>query len=104
MELYERHAHLYTNETLRGLISIQNLQNNKQYLIPSENLASDITSIRFKLDLGTYEQEELQEDYEAIGLELFSIDVALIAKEDNDLELLKQEYIEQLKKNGIILY
>ncbi|ADY13278.1 hypothetical protein [Sphaerochaeta globosa] len=95
MLLNERYSHLFTNQKVRGLIRIKNMQNNKILLVPSEDIASDIQRIRFALDLGTYEHAVLQKEYETIGLELFSIDAYIHATAEEDLAALLSEHIKQ---------
>ncbi len=104
MLVNERYAHLFTNEKLRGLIKIKNLQNGRVLLVPSEDLNGDIQRIRFSLDLGLYEHAELQHDYETIGLELFSIDVYCNASNDEDLQTLLAEQTRRLAARSILLY
>lgn len=100
----ERYSHLFTNQKVRGLIRIKNLQNNKVLLVPSEDIASDIKRIRFALDLGTYEHAVLQKEYETIGLELFSIDACCQATAEEDLEALLSDYVQQYNAQSKPMY
>ncbi|NCB26868.1 MAG: hypothetical protein EOM62_15570 [Bacteroidia bacterium] len=70
----------------------------------SEDLASDIQRIRFSLDLGTYEHDVLQQEYETIGLELFSIDAYYQATVDENLLRLLEQHKQMLQSQGISLY
>ncbi len=74
MHLYERHAHHYKTKSTRGLLKIQNLQSDRILLVPSEQFVHDIQTIRFQLDLGTFDNLVLQKEYETVGLELFVIE------------------------------
>jgi len=104
MLVNERYSHLFTNQKVRGLIRIKNLQNNRSLLVGSEDIATDIQRIRFSLDLGTYENEALQQEYESIGLELFSIDAYIQASEDENLQALLAEHTQQLLAQSILMY
>lgn len=104
MLVNERYSHLFTNQKVRGLIRIKNLQNNRSLLVGSEDIATDIQRIRFSLDLGTYENDALQQEYESIGLELFSIDAYLQASEDENLQALLAEHTQQLLAQSILMY
>ena len=104
MLVNERYSHLFTNQKVRGLIRIKNLQNNRSLLVGSEDIATDIQRIRFSLDLGTYENEALQQEYESIGLELFGIDAYIQASEDENLQALLAEHTQQLLAQSILMY
>jgi hypothetical protein len=104
MLVNERYSHLFTNQKVRGLIRIKNLQNNRILLVGSEDIAADIQRIRFSLDLGTYENDVLQQEYETIGLELFSIDAYLQASEDEDLQTLLAEHTKHLLAQSLLMY
>ncbi len=104
MDMHIRHSHLYTNEKKRGIICIENLQDGKAHLISSEDLAKDIQSIRFRLDLGTFTHEGLQEAYERIGLEVFTIKVLVTAEDNENLKTLLNEHEKLLKSQGSSLY
>nr|WP_319474931.1 hypothetical protein [uncultured Sphaerochaeta sp.] len=104
MDMHTRHAHLYTNEAKRGILCIENLHNGMVHLITSEHLAEDIRSIRFRLDLGTFEHTALQEAYEHIGLEVFTIRVLVTADEDDDLDGLLAAQETLLVTQGKLLY
>ena len=104
MLVNERYSHLFTNQKVRGLIRIKNLQNNRSLLVGSEDIATDIQRIRFSLDLGTYENDALQQEYESIGLELFSIDAYIQASEDENLQALLAEHTQQMIAQSILMY
>ncbi|WP_298506553.1 hypothetical protein [uncultured Sphaerochaeta sp.] len=104
MLVNERYSHLFTNQKVRGLIRIKNLQNNRSLLVGSEDIATDIQRIRFSLDLGTYENDALQQEYESIGLELFSIDAYIQASEDENLQALLAEHTQRLLAQSILMY
>ncbi|MBG0766264.1 MAG: hypothetical protein H0S77_01510 [Spirochaetaceae bacterium] len=104
MNMHTRHAHLFTNETQRGILCIENLQDGTMHLMTSENLAKDIQSTRFLLDLGTFEHKDLQDAYERIGLEAFSIKVLVTAKDEENLATLLAVQEKRLMAQGKSLY
>ncbi|NLK06658.1 MAG: hypothetical protein GX315_09875 [Spirochaetales bacterium] len=104
MELHERHPHLYASSAQRGLLSIRNLQNSCVHLVAGEDLTSLIKATRFSLDMGHYPHAGLQQAYETVGLELFSIEVYRTANEDEDLESLLKTCKEELEREGVSLY
>ncbi|WP_319755742.1 hypothetical protein [uncultured Sphaerochaeta sp.] len=104
MNMLTRHAHLYTKDSKRGIICIENLHDGMVHLQISENMVKDIQSIRFRLDLGTFEHAILQDAYEHIGLEVFSIKVLVTADEDEDLDELLAEQETLLLSQGKLLY
>lgn len=104
MELHTRHAHLYTNDHIRGIISIENMQDGTVHLVASEDVAKDIAAIRFRLDLGIYTHAPLQEAYEQEGLEIFSMDVLRIAEEGENLAGLLLEQKKTLVELGKHFY
>lgn len=56
-----------------GIIEIRNLLSDKCLYLSSDDTFGDCAKIRFQLDLGSYQVEELQDDYSETGLELFEI-------------------------------
>lgn len=104
MELHTRHPHLYASKAQRGLLCIRNLQTNRMHLAKGEDLASLIKTTRFTLDMGTYPHPVLQAEYEALGLELFSIEVYQRADDHEDLDSLLEASLERLKQEGASLY
>jgi hypothetical protein len=104
MNMLARHAHLYTNGSKRGILCIENLYNGMAHLLISENMAKDIQAIRFRLDLGTFEHTALQDAYESIGLEVFSIRVLATAEENENLSDLLAAQESLLVSQGKLLY
>ena len=104
MNMLTRHAHLYTNDSKRGIICIENLHDGMVHLLISENMVKDIQAIRFRLDLGTFEHTALQDAYERIGLEVFSIRVLVTADKDENLDELLAAQEALLLSQGILLY
>jgi hypothetical protein len=74
------------------------------HLLISENMAKDIQAIRFRLDLGTFEHTALQDAYEHIGLEVFSIRVLATAEENENLSDLLAAQESLLVSQGKLLY
>lgn len=95
---------LYSGQKSRGLICIRNLQSSKTYLVSSEDIGRDIKDIRFSLDLGTFDHAPLQEEYDAIGLELFAIEPYRTANTDEDLAELLQTCRQALHQEGMPSY
>ncbi len=96
--------HLFSNFAQRGLIMIRNLHTARTHLVVSEDIARDIPKIRFQLDLGNYPNQELQEEYDQTGLELYSIDAFLFSDDTEDLSVLLVKKEQELIKQGILLY
>ena len=96
--------YLFTNNTLRGIIKISNLQTDRTLLLISENLTKDIQKIRFDLDLGVFPDKTLQDEYEAVGLELYTIEPLLFAENSEDLSELLKLSKEKLLVKGISFY
>lgn len=104
MELHQRHPHLYASCAQRGLLCIRNLQTNCVLLVMGEDLSSLIKTTRFSLDMGLYPHPGLQQEYETLGLEQFSIEVYQTANEYEDLESLLETCKGQLEREGVRLY
>ena len=88
----------------KGILRIYNIQTDESLLLKSNDLAKDIQSIRFKLDLGMYEQKSLQDEYESIGLELFCIEPFKMQEKDEDMDALLAESIKELSDKRITFY
>lgn len=73
-------------------------------LVPSEDLVVDIQRIRFSLDLGTYDNTVLQQEYETIGLELFAIDAYYRATSEENLAELLGEHKNRLQAQSVRFY
>lgn len=104
METFSRHARLYTHKMQRGLIIVQNLQSNRSLLVCSEDIAHDITTIRFQLDLGIYAHPSLQQEYEQLGLELYRIEPYRLLDDFQDLESIQRAELQALKEQERPLY
>ncbi len=89
---------------IRGIIAIRNLRNGKTLLEKTEDAVKAFKDERFKLDLGMHPSKELQEEYTATGLELFSIDLEKECGKDEDLDAALSECRERYMKEGIALY
>lgn len=89
---------------MRGIVRIFNLHTEKTLLLKSENLTEDIQNIRFTLDLGTFPNKELQEEYEKKGLEIYTIDPLLIAEPRENLDKLLLQGMSKLEELGISFY
>ncbi len=59
-----------------GKFTLTNLKTDKIRTYEAEDVQKAIIDMRFKLDLGLYEDAELQNEYEKTGLEVFRFDVA----------------------------
>lgn len=96
--------HLFSSHSMRGIVRIFNLHTEKTLLLKSENLTEDIQNIRFTLDLGTFPNKELQEEYEKKGLEIYTIDPLLIAEPRENLDKLLLQGMSKLEELGISFY
>lgn len=86
-----------------GIIKITNLRTDKIYLLASSDIENDIISIRFNLDLSRFKCKELQDDYEKIGLELFTIEKER-ESQCNDLDSLLSDVKEEYKAKNFSFY
>ena len=55
--------------------TLTNLKTGKVYNYEAENAKDEIIKMRFKLDMGTFEDCVLQEEYTQTGLEVFRFDI-----------------------------
>ena len=78
-----------------GIIKIENMLSGRIFLVKSTDVVKDYSKIRFSLDLGTFENSSLEEDYTKTGLELF--DIALDAEADDEKSL--DALLEERKKH-----
>ncbi len=58
-----------------GKFTLTNLKTDKVRTYEAEDVKKAIIDMRFKLDLGTFEDAELQSEYEKTGLEVYRFDV-----------------------------
>lgn len=86
-----------------GIIKITNLKTDKIYLLASSDIENDIISIRFDLDLSRFKCKELQDDYENIGLELFTIEKEREAQGD-ELDSFLSDVKEEYKSKNYSFY
>lgn len=95
----------YLNEgPTKGILRIYNLQSDKSLFVKSENIIEDSKNIRFQLDLGLYQNSELQNEYTQIGLELFSIEPVAFLNEEESLDELLKKVVVEFKSKNIELY
>ncbi|MDY4609306.1 MAG: GIY-YIG nuclease family protein [Sphaerochaetaceae bacterium] len=97
-----------------GILQIRNLQNDRCYLVAAPDLKAAANSHRFRLDLGMHECKELQKEYAATGLELFTLDTLDILPYDEadpsktdystELDALLALWEEKLTRQGVSLY
>ncbi|HIV98340.1 MAG TPA: hypothetical protein IAB12_00990 [Candidatus Ornithospirochaeta avicola] len=93
-----------TEEKLRGIVKIENMMSGKVCLISSEDIVKSYSSLRFSLDMGTFSNKMLQDDYDKTGLELFNIEKDVIASKDEDLSLLLEKRKGYYRENSKELY
>ena len=91
-------------EAVRGIIAVKNLKNNRIYLEKTEDAIASFKKERFNLDLSMHPARELQEDYTALGLELFTIELEREANQNEDLDSLLQECKDYYIAKGCKLY
>ncbi len=84
-------SEFYSKDKVAGIIKIENMLTSEILLIKSTDAVSDYKKIRFSLDLGTYWNKELQDDYEKTGLELFDISLDVRAEDPAILDSLLEE-------------
>lgn len=99
-------APFLNTEATKGIIRIYNMQTDKSLLIRSNNIIKDIKNIRFQLDLGLYNNVELQKDYAEIGLEVFALDPYKIINKDSKetLDELFEISKAELENNKVSFY
>jgi hypothetical protein len=95
---------LLSSKAVKGVIRIYNIQSDKSLLIESNDLAGDIQKFRFQLDMETFPNRELQQEYESIGLESFNLEPWAIAGEGETLSLLLSQALGELQAEGIAIY
>ncbi len=89
-----------------GIFAIRNLANEKMFIGQSENLDGIINRIKFQLNAGCHNQNDLQADWNESGSEKFEFEVLeeLEPRENLDikkeLEFLEDLWLEKLKPFG----
>ena len=94
----------FHKDATRGILRVRNLLTGRCYLTKSEDFVKSLKDIRFSLDLGFFENDELQKDYEETGLELFSIESVFVAENGEDLDPLLEKYTSEYREKNIPLY
>ena len=97
-------------QTLRpmGIFQIKNLVNGKIFIGRSENLNGKLNSIKFQLEMGSYINKDLQQDFNTYKENNFLFEVIdfLEPKEDpdydysEDLNLLEEMWLDKLQPYG----
>ena len=89
-----------------GIFQIKNLSNGKVFIESSKNLEGSLNRSKFQLDLGSFKNKTLQEDYSRLGAGQFIFEIVdrLAPKKDDpaydyteDLETLKTMWLDKLK-------
>jgi hypothetical protein len=89
-----------------GIFQIKNLSNGKVFVESSKNLEGTLNRYKFQLDLGSFKNKTLQEDYSRLGAGQFTFEIVdrLAPKKDDpaydyteDLETLKLMWVDKLK-------
>lgn len=104
MLIPERNPHLFSTNPMQGVLQVKNLVTHKVLLVPSSNMKDDIQAIRFKLDLGTFEHRVLQQEYETMGLEIFSIEPYREVTADENLDAVFTLCVQECLTNQTPLY
>ena len=94
----------FCSPTLRGVIRIHNLKTEKSLLTTSEDLTHDIQKIRIKLEMGTFQNQELQAEYAKQGPHAYSIESLLIAEKKENLHKLLLQGKEKLLDLSVPYY
>jgi len=93
-----------------GIYQIKNLSTGKVLINSSKNLNGILNRSKFQLELGSYVNKELQEDYNSLGESSFSFDILdeLKPKKDDplydytkDLDTLKELWLEKFQPNKL---
>lgn len=97
--------------TEMGLFAVINKDENKYFLVETNNLKGKINSISFQLRSGAHPNKALLSDWQRLGADCFDISILeqLEYQEDkddysDDLELLKMIWMERLAEQNISLY
>jgi hypothetical protein len=89
-----------------GIFQIKNLSNGKVFVESSKNLEGGLNRYKFQLDLGSFKNKALQEDYSRLDADQFALEIVdrLAPKKDDpaydyteDLETLKLMWLDKLK-------
>lgn len=91
-----------------GVYQVKNLENGKIYLERAMDLKGKLNSERFQLKNNLHKNQELQKDFNELGMEKFSFEILdrLPAKEDPgydygaDLRILEKMWLEKLQPFG----
>ena len=97
----EKNEEFLRKDKVKGIIKIENMLTGRIYLVKSIDVVKDYSKIRFSLDLGTFENKALEEDYTKTGLELFDISLDAECDDPDKLNTLLEErrkYHLSLKK------
>lgn len=94
-------------KTEAGVYQIRNLQNQKIYIESTLNLKT-INGKRFRLDLGTYQNKELQKEWKEFGEKAFAFEVLEILETPEEgyfdvkdaLKKLKETWLNKLQPYG----
>lgn len=75
-----------------GVFKLTNLANGKIFIGSSLDLVAAWHSLKFQLELGTYPNQELQQDWKLYGLENFTYDIAeeVEQKDESNLDWIKE--------------
>ena len=101
-------------ETLRpaGVFRVRNTATGKSLVGSSPNLPGTLNRHRFQLERGSHPSRELQADWNALGAGAFDFEVLDQLKPSDkpdddpteDLKVLKELWLENLKASGELLY
>ncbi|NLY43553.1 MAG: GIY-YIG nuclease family protein [Clostridiaceae bacterium] len=96
-----------------GVFIVKSNLGNKCHIEGTQNLKGAMNSTRFKLNLGSHPNKELQKEWKEQGESAFSIEVLEYLKYDEDesktdygeeLDILKMVWQENLSQKGIKFY
>lgn len=80
---------------MRGIYSIKNITNNKEYIGKSVNIEERIKTHKRELKRGHHHNSHLQRSYNKYGEECFEYSILYEAREDEDLDFLEMKFIEE---------
>lgn len=92
----------------KGILQIKNLNNNKVFLVSSLNLNASSNRLKLQLKVGSHPNKELQQDWNKLGSENFSIDILETLEKNKDqdydysedLAILEHVWFDKLKPYG----
>lgn len=99
----EKLGEFYRKDKVVGIVKVENMLSGKILLLKSFDVVNEYKNIRFSLDMGTFDNVDLQKDYEETGLELFDISLDKECSKENIDETLNDRET-YYKSQGRLFY